>query len=369
MRKIIHLDADCFFAAIEMRDNPKLRNIPVAVGGTTSQRGVISTCNYAARRFGVHSAMPTWRARSLCPHLQVVPHNMRKYQEASAAMREIFTTFTDQVEMVSIDEAYLDVSASEHCSGSATLLAREIRGRIARELGITVSAGVAPNKFLAKVASEWRKPDGLYVIAPNQIASFLPTLPVKCIHGVGNTTAQRLYNHGIHSCGDVQQRPLSWLIKQFGGLGLRLFEFSRGIDNRQVTTSRVRKSLGVEQTFAQDLHDREDYKIQLQLLYSQLNTRLGNLPASYTIRKLQAKIKFSNFVQTTLEAAGTAPNFATYLELIETGVQREDLSVRLLGIAVQLDHAECGATSGHQLPLPLPPFMTPGSTYGSALAQ
>lgn len=335
MRKIIHCDADCFFAAIEMRDDPSLRHIPMAVGGSASRRGVISTCNYEARRFGVHSAMATWQALKLCPNLVLVPHNMEKYRRASAALKRIFLDYSDTVEMVSVDEAYLDVSLGEKLQGSATLIAREIRGRVKKEIGITVSAGVATNKFLAKVASEWRKPDGLYVIRPGEERAFVEALPVKFIHGVGKVTASRLAQLGINTCGDLQEQSLAELARHFGAFALRLKSLAQGIDNRPLTTSRIRKSLSVEHTFESDLITTASCTAKIPVLYGELLARLQKLPPIYRVKKIQAKLKFSNFTQTTLERPCETPAIQGFTELIASGATRVNLPVRLLGIGVQ----------------------------------
>jgi ABC-type polysaccharide/polyol phosphate export permease len=209
MRKIIHCDCDCFFAAVEMRDNPEYRGIPLAVGGSSDRRGVIATCNYEARKFGVRSAMPTKTALRLCPHLKVIPGNMAKYKEVSQQIMEIYQSVTSLIEPLSIDEAYLDVSESSVCDGNATEIAKYLRQEVEAATGITISAGVAPNKFLAKIASDWRKPNGLFVIKPHQIERFLEALPVDRLHGVGKKTAERLQQRGIHTCLDLRGRPLS----------------------------------------------------------------------------------------------------------------------------------------------------------------
>ncbi|MDC3261519.1 DNA polymerase IV, partial [bacterium] len=188
MRKIIHCDCDCFYAAVEMRDDPSLRQYPIAIGGKSDRRGVVATCNYKAREYGVRSAMPTGQALKLCPDLVVVPGTMAKYREASMKIRQIFYRYTDKVEPLSLDEAFLDVTECTQCSGSATLIAEEIRRTIAEEVGVTASAGVASNKFLAKVASDLNKPDGQYVITPQNIAAFVKQLEVKRINGVGKVT-------------------------------------------------------------------------------------------------------------------------------------------------------------------------------------
>ncbi|VEI43237.1 DNA polymerase IV [Citrobacter youngae] len=209
MRKIIHVDMDCFFAAVEMRDNPALRDIPIAIGGSRERRGVISTANYPARKFGVRSAMPTGMALKLCPHLTLLPGRYEAYKEASRQIQAIFSRYTSLIEPLSLDEAYLDVTDSIHCHGSATLIAQEIRQTIFNELQLTASAGIAPVKFLAKIASDLNKPNGQYVITPADVPEFLKTLPLGKIPGVGKVSAAKLESMGLRTCEDVQNT--TWL--------------------------------------------------------------------------------------------------------------------------------------------------------------
>lgn len=237
MRKIIHVDMDCFFAAVEMRDNPALRDIPIAIGGSRERRGVISTANYPARKFGVRSAMPTGMALKLCPHLTLLPGRFDAYKEASNHIREIFSRYTSRIEPLSLDEAYLDVTDSVHCHGSATLIAQEIRQTIFSELQLTASAGVAPVKFLAKIASDMNKPNGQFVITPAEVPAFLQTLPLAKIPGVGKVSAAKLEAMGLRTCGDVQKCDLVILLKRFGKFGRILWERSRGLTSATLTAN------------------------------------------------------------------------------------------------------------------------------------
>lgn len=336
MRKIIHCDADCFFAAIEMRDDPSLRHLPIAVGGGADRRGVISTCNYEARRYGVHSAMPSATARRLCPDLIILPHRMDVYREVSLRMRHIFYEYTDLVEPLSLDEAFLDVTDSPYCDGSATRIAEDIRKRIEQELGITVSAGVAPNKFLAKIASDWKKPNGLFVITPIQIESFIQQLPVRKIHGVGKATAARLAQMNVKTCGDLQKFSVFELCQRYGQFGQRLYDLSRGRDERQVIPSRRRKSLSVEHTYPQDLPDLAHCLNQLPELLQKLASRLRRLEDEYRVVKIFVKIKFADFSTRTVERAGQHLGMVEYQELCGLAFERGDHSpVRLLGVGVR----------------------------------
>lgn len=335
IRKIIHCDADCFFAAVEMRDDPSLRGRPIAVGGSSDHRGVISTCNYEARRFGIHSAMPSHTALRLCPDLILLPHRMDIYKDVSLKMRHIFYEYTDLVEPLSLDEAFLDVSHSNLHRASATLIANEIRQRIKTELGITVSAGIAPNKFLAKVASDWNKPDGQYVIPPSAVLSFVAKLPVKKIYGVGKSMAAKLSELNIHTCEDLQKFSIFELSQRFGAMGARLYKLSRGVDEREVTVGRRRKSLSVENTFSQDLPDVTHCLHQLPSLSQQLVLRLRRVDDDYQIVKLFVKIKFSDFTITTIERSATKVTLAELQSLCVEAHARTALPVRLLGVGVR----------------------------------
>ncbi|RYE56008.1 MAG: DNA polymerase IV [Sphingobacteriales bacterium] len=335
MRKIIHCDADCFYASVEMRDDPSLRNRPIAVGGSSDHRGVISTCNYEARKFGIHSAMPSSTARRLCPDIILLPHRMEVYKEVSQQMRSIFYDYTELVEPLSLDEAFLDVSESTLHQGSATLIAKEIRQRIKTELGITVSAGIAPNKFLAKVASDWNKPDGQFVIPPSDIETFIAKLPVKKIYGVGKSMAAKLAEINIFTCEDIQKFSIFELSQRFGQMGSRLYHLSRGIDDREVTVNRRRKSLSVENTFTHDLKDVSQCLNELPLLSQQLVSRLRRVDDDYKIIKLFVKIKFSDFTTTTIERSASSVSQTELQELCKEAYARSNISVRLLGVGVR----------------------------------
>lgn len=301
MRKIIHIDMDCFFAAVEMRDNPALRDIPIAIGGSRVQRGVISTANYPARKFGVRSAMPTGMALKLCPHLTLLPGRFEAYREASHHIREIFSRYTSLIEPLSLDEAYLDVSDSPHCHGSATLMAQEIRQTIFKELALTASAGVAPVKFLAKIASDLNKPDGQFVLTPAEVPAFLKTLPLSKIPGVGKVSAAKLESMGLRTCEDVQNSDLAMLLKRFGKFGRILWERSQGIDEREIHNDRQRKSIGVERTLEEDIHEWSDCEAIIERLYPELERRLAKVKPDLLIARQGVKLKFNDFQLTTQE--------------------------------------------------------------------
>ncbi len=347
-RKIIHIDADCFYAAVEVRDNPALRGKPIAVGGSAERRGVIATASYEARKFGVRSAMASATAMRRCPQLILIPGRMPVYRDASRQMHAIFADYTELIEPLSLDEAFLDVSASQRCRGSATLIAGEIRRRIAADLGITVSAGIAPNKFIAKVASDWNKPDGQFVVTPDRVHAFLEDLPVGRIWGVGKVTAERLAQHGIKTCGDVRRRDLFEFVQQFGQFGEHIHKLARGIDERPVVSEWRRKSVSVENTYAEDLPDLEACRARLPELLESLLTRLERLDDDYRIHNCFLKMKFCDFSQTTVERRQTAPDYADYAMLCEQAWQRGARPVRLLGLGVRLDDLTDG---GGQLDL------------------
>ena len=335
-RKIIHIDADCFYAAIEMRDNPELRGIPMAVGGSAERRGVLTTCNYDARAYGVRSAMPTAHALRLCPQLTVVPPQMHKYREASKVMRGIFANFTEVIEPLSLDEAYLDVSEVSDEELTATRIAKAIRQQVREELNITVSAGVSVNKFIAKVASDWKKPDGLTVVPPDEVDGFVAALSVKKIPGVGAVTAEKMHRYGLKTCADIREWELHDLIRRFGKFGVVLHERARGKDERPVQPSRIRKSISVETTFGEDLAGPTVWEPYVDKLFEQLLGRIESANASESIHKAFVKLKFSDFSSTTVERVGTAAVESDYRQLLIEGWQRREMPVRLIGIGVRL---------------------------------
>ncbi|GAA0786900.1 DNA polymerase IV [Marinobacterium sediminicola] len=349
-RKIIHLDCDCFFAAVEMLEHPEWREIPLAVGGAAERRGVIATCNYPAREYGIHSAMSSARALQLCPQLKLVSGNMARYREIADRIFAIYRRFTDLIEPVSIDEAYLDVSNSPLCGGSATRIAEAIRQQVRDETGITVSAGVAQNKFLAKVASDWNKPDGLCVITPDKQSEFVAQLPVKKIPGVGPRTQEKLMGLGVGTCAELQSVSLMELQNHFGRFGERLWQLARGEDSREVRTHRERKSVSVEHTFSQDLPDLASCLDQLDPLLEDLERRYERHRDARQVLGVVVKVKFSDFTQTTAECRAEQPHKGLYASLIEEAWYRGARPVRLLGVGYRLGPRE-GEAEAEQLPL------------------
>jgi DNA polymerase-4 len=297
LRKIIHIDMDAFYAAVEQRDNLQYRNKPIIVGGKPDSRGVVATCSYEARMFGIHSAMPSAQAIKLCPQAIFVKPRFDAYRECSEIIRHIFDLYSDQVEPLSLDEAYLDVSSSLLHKGSATLLARQIKQDIQRETQLIASAGISYNKFLAKIASDMGKPNGLYLIRPDQALAFIEKLPIAKFHGIGPATENKMRGLGINNGHDLKQVSLLELQRHFGKAAGRYYDIARGVDNRPVNAHRDRKSIGVETTFDQDINQPELVLYHLQQLLQQAVSKLqAKQLMAYT---LTIKIKYQNFVQIT----------------------------------------------------------------------
>ena len=345
MRKIIHIDADAFYASVEERDDPSLKTYPIAVGGDPNGRGVVATCNYLARSYGVRSAMPSGQALKLCPQLRFIRPRFSAYKDASRQMHDIFKRFTEKIEPLSLDEAYLDVSDSPLCQGSATRIAQEVQKAIELEVQLTVSAGVAPNKFLAKVASDWRKPAGLFVISPEQVGSFVRTLPVEKINGVGKVTAQRLHEMGIKTCEDLQTVDAHALEQRFGKYGVRLSQLAYGNDTREVTSQRQRKSLSVEHTLETNINTETALADKSKTLFEELLTRANNLKPDQSITARVVKLKFDDFSQTTLEEGivigledwRKPEHFQT---MLIQAWQRKARPVRLVGLGLRIGNTK-----------------------------
>lgn len=348
-RKIIHIDMDCFYAAVELRDRPELIGKPVAVGGSPSGRGVLTTANYEARAFGVRSAMPTATALRKCPELVLLPVQMDKYREASRAIHKIFADYSDKVEPLSLDEAYLDVSDCERCAGSATLIAEEIRQRIWAQQQLTASAGISVNKFVAKVASDWNKPNGQTVIKPGEVDAFVEALPVGKVFGVGKVTEAKMFKLGIQRCGQLRAYSEPELEALFGRFGQRLYRLCRGIDNRPVKADRQRKSLSVERTYSQDRADVEALLEKLPDLMLDLERRYQKQQQRYAISGLFVKLKFHDFHTTTMAHSGryfwdAALLQREFAELIQQAWLRGQRAVRLLGVGFMFEEIDTAAS-------------------------
>ncbi|MBL4828936.1 MAG: DNA polymerase IV [Aliivibrio sp.] len=336
--KIIHIDLDCYYAAVEARDNPSLRGIPLAIGGSQFGRGVLSTCNYEARKYGIRSAMPTAHALRLCPHLTVVSGNMEEYKVVSQQIREIFARYTDVIEPLSLDEAYLDVTNSTLFKGSATLIAQDIRKTIESELHLTASAGVAPIKFVAKVASDINKPNGICVVPPSELNSFIEELELGKISGVGKVTLHKLHQLGLFHGKDVKDYEQHLLVKHFGRFGQTLWDRCHSIDKRAVEVSRVRKSVGVERTFSADIYTEVECTEAVDNLYLSLVTRLEKVSPEKEIVRQGVKLKFSDFKQTTVEHKKHTLDKGFFTELLQEALSRKNgRGIRLIGLSVGLN--------------------------------
>jgi len=346
-RKILHIDMDCFYAAIEMRERPELAGKPVAVGG--QDRGVLTTCNYAARKFGCHSAMPTYLAIRRCPGLVVVPVNSELYRETSQQIRRVFEEFTELVEPLSLDEAYLDVS---HLHSEGGSVAGEVRERIREATQLTASAGIAPNKFLAKIASDWNKPDGQFEIQTEAVGAFMRDLVVEKIWGVGKRTAEKLHRMDLKTCGDLQERTLVELDQSFGKFGQQLHELCRGIDQRSVNPDRERKSVSNERTYSDDVKTTDEGELRLVDLLDELAEDYQKGHNDRDIREGFVKLKFNDFSVTTAQRSMKTVERDWFYELLREAWQRGDgKSVRLIGAGVRFSPKESNDENDEQMEL------------------
>lgn len=351
MKKIIHIDMDCFYAAVEMRDFPQYRNIPLAVGGD-GPRSVLCTCNYQARKFGVRSAMPAIKAKQLCPALTIVHGRMSVYKEASDHIREIFSRYTNLIEPLSLDEAFLDVTDSKQCQGSATLIAEKIRSDIYNELHLTASAGIAPNKFIAKIASDENKPNGQYVVSPDKVASFVEQLSLKKIPGIGPKTFQKLQSFGFTTCADIRASSVANLTMIVGKFATSLYQKAHGIDHRELEVSRPRKSLAIETTLAADLISEAECLTVIEKLYPMLLQRLEKVKGRKIVRQ-GIKLKFNDFNQTTVEQQSLGAQEKIFNTLLLKAFERaKGRGIRLVGLTLGFDAPNLEAeNNSKQLPL------------------
>jgi len=334
-RRIIHIDMDAFYASVEQRDDPELRGKPLAVGGSPESRGVVAAASYEARKYGVRSAMPMARAVRRCPELLIVPPDFARYKEASQKVMRILHSATPLVEPLSLDEAYLDVTENLWGEPLATNVARRIKQRIQDELGLTASAGVAPNKFLAKIASGWQKPDGLTVIAPERVEAFLQKLPVEALWGVGPVTAKKLRAIGIERLVDIRTADRDALAKTVGSLADWLVELSHGRDNRPVEPNRETKSVSCETTYAKDLTDLREINQQIQLLAEEV---AGDLKRKgLRARTVTIKVRYNNFTtvtrsHTTEYFTDSRPDLVNRAQMLLERTEVGARPVRLLGV-------------------------------------
>ncbi|MGR9461163.1 DNA polymerase IV (plasmid) [Rhizobium leguminosarum] len=336
VRKIVHVDMDAFYASVEQRDNPELRGKPLAVGGSAA-RGVVAAASYEARAFGVHSAMPSVTAKRKCPDLIFVPPRFDDYKVVSQQIREIFAEYTPLIEPLSLDEAYLDVTENLKGMEIATEIAREIRAKIKQATGLNASAGISYNKFLAKMASDLNKPNGQAVITPKNGPGFVETLPVKKFHGVGPATAERMRKYGIETGLDLKSKSLVFLQEHFGKSGPYFYGIARGIDERQVRPDRIRKSVGAEDTFGEDIDGLQRATAELKPLAEKVWRYCE--AQSISGKTVTVKIKYSDFTQATRSRTCTVP-FASMADVFDTtsellaAVYPFNRPVRLLGVTL-----------------------------------
>ncbi len=329
---------DSFFASIEIRDNPNLKNKPVAVGGKANERGVLTTCNYLARKYGLHSAMSSKRAVHLCKDLIILPVDIAKYRKESKEIFKIFKCYSHKVEPVSIDEAFLDVSESRYCQGDPEEMARQIRSCIKTDFGITASAGISSNKLIAKICSDWKKPDNQFSICDDEIPSFIETVSLKSIPGIGKVNYKKCENLNMRNCSDMQKMPKDELVRIFGSYGHTLFNLVRGIDNREIETNRIRKSISVEDTFLHDLSDTDSCKQQLSILYIKLIERCRSSRIDTNeVREIFLKIKFNDFETITRQKKCLSLELNDFTNLFESNIVRVIKPIRLLGIGFRLN--------------------------------
>lgn len=342
-RKVIHVDMDAFFASVEQRDNPQLRGKPVAVGGS-ARRGVVAAASYEARRFGVRSAMPSVTAARRCPSLIFVPPRFEVYRAVSRQIQQIFFRYTDLVEPLSLDEAYLDVTRDKRNIGSAIHIAQLLRSDICEETGLTASAGVSYNKFLAKIASDQNKPDGLFIIRPNEGADFVASLPVGRFYGVGPKTTARMGRLGICVGADLRERDMDFLVEYFGKSAGYLYWAARGIDRRPVRPDRIRKSVGRERTYSEDLFDEASVKEALEEIIDSVWQRIENQGRAG--RTVTLKVKYADFRQVTRSRScqhhlAARSQFAAFARELLGQLLPVTLGIRLLGLSLSgLDDGE-----------------------------
>lgn len=337
MRKFIHVDMDCFYAAVEMRDNPELSKVPLAIGGS-SRRGVIATSNYVARKYGVRSAMSTWKAKQLCPELVLMPGRMALYKAVSQQVRAVFKDYTDKIEPLSLDEAYLDVTGSTACQGSAILIAQRIREDIVSQTGLTASAGIAPIKFVAKIASDENKPNGQYAVLPEELMSFLAALDLGKIPGVGKVSLQKLHERGLYRGADVLAKTREGMRAELGDWGEKLYQKCAGEFIGEVVTERIRKSVSVEHTYEYNKTSLAACLAMMPALQADLEARLARQGLQDRISRLSVKVKFSDFHVTTADQSGNVLDEEVFAALLKKAYERSDNpQVRLLGLGVGVE--------------------------------
>jgi DNA polymerase IV len=361
-RKVIHVDMDAFYASVEQRDHPQYRGKPLVVGGSPEKRGAVAAASYEARKYGVHSAMPSRTAIQRCPHLIFVPPRFEVYRGISEQIRAVFKRYTELVEPLSLDEAYLDVTINKAGISSATEIAKQIKSLIHSETGLTASAGISINKFLAKTASGMNKPDGLTLILPDAAEAFVEGLAIERFYGIGPATTEKMHELGIHTGSDLKQWTEVDLVKQFGKVGRFYYQIAKGIDDRPVNPNRIRKSLGAETSYEPDLEGREEIQKALEAIAHEVHRRLEKYGTKG--RTLTLKVKLADYRQMTrsrtlLDLIASETEILALSQDLLRGIELQNEKVRLLGITLSSLDTESDEASYEQLSLDLdhPIFM------------
>jgi DNA polymerase-4 len=340
-RKIIHIDMDCFFAAVEIKDKPELKNKPVAVAGSATERGVVTTCNYIARKFGVKSAMPSITAKKLCPNIIFLPVNIEKYKNISMKIQQIYKCYTKIIEPISLDEAYLDVTNSKYCNGNPEEMAYQMRKKILDDFEITASAGISSNKFLSKIASDWNKPNGQFSIKDKDIEQFVLTIPIRKVPGIGEKTEKILLSKGLKNCCDLQKIKEKELIGVLGKYGSNLYLLCRGIDSRQVESNKISKSFSVEDTYAKDLETLEECANEMKIIFDKLKNRLKiSDDKDRPIKSCFIKVKYNDFKLVSSQKSYDKLHYDIFYDLLLKIYKTNAKPIRLLGAGIQFNNSE-----------------------------
>ena len=342
-RKIIHVDMDSFFASLEIRDRPELKNKPVAVGGKADERGVLTTCNYIAREFGLHSAMSSKKAVSLCKNLIILPVDIDKYKQESNEIFKVFKCYSKTIEPVSIDEAYIDVTDSNYCNSNPEEMANQIRSCIWKDFKITASAGISCNKLIAKICSDWKKPNNQYCLSDDQVPDFIKNVRLNKIPGIGRVNFEKCINLNMEYCKDMYIYTVYELQKIFGSFGHSLYNLIRGVDHRDVETNRVRKSISVEDTFLEDIKDHEVCIHKIHLLYKKLLHRCQNNKINQNlVKEIFIKVKFNDFKSISRQSKCNEHHIEKYIQLFDSNIKKPIKPIRLLGLGFTLKDDKSG---------------------------
>jgi DNA polymerase-4 len=340
-KKIIHIDMDSFYASIEISEKPFLKDKPVAVGGKPTERGVLTTCNYIARRYGIHSAMSSKKAMSICKNLIILPVDIEKYKTISKEIFKIFKCYSNKIEPISVDEAYIDVTQSEYCRGDPEEMAKQMRSCILKDFKITASAGISCNKLISKICSDFKKPNNQYRICDDEIPEFIKNVRLNKLPGIGKVNFKKCLNLNMEHCKDMYNYSVDELIMIFGVYGKTLYNFIRGIDTRNVDISRVRKSISVEDTFLNDINNTEICISKISHLFEKLTKRckINNVPQNL-VKEIFIKIKFNNFQTITRQSKCNELNSKRFIQLFTNNIDTIRRPIRLLGLGFTIKDKE-----------------------------